>query len=322
MKSSSTSASSNTTPSRTASRRRQAPHPRPEPGLSREPAKVQRPEGGKGEEGATGQNYPSHRSPSTRTAKASPGKPPLPDTAHLNGRGSQAVLLRPTPHPHRLPLPDPRLGGVRGGLGPGRGQAGQGPNPDPAGRFSGEHTGQAIAAGRTDLKDTRGGKGRAWRGVPEAQTGGRRRPPGAGQRGGDRRRNATTGSSRTPGPGPGHHRERLRLGRTAARRPEPDGKTDAPGLQALQVAREKRDVAAGHPNGLRRGVLPEDFNGRGEGRRKIGEAMGRAAPAPTRPEDPPKGRGEGRRGRRRRRRRRSNRNPEASRTRHFLALAP
>ena len=77
---------------------------------------------------------------------------------------------------------------------------------------------------------------------------------------------------------------------------------DAPGLQALQVAREKRDISRKtYLNGLRlRGVLPEDFDEDEDWEElmeEISEAMGRAGldldPAQKNPPEGGEGEGEG-----------------------------
>jgi hypothetical protein len=236
------------------------------------------------------------------------GKPPLLDLAHLNVAHWQSA----SDQRHILTVSRFPILACSGASGEDSDPVVVGPNkvlynPDPAGRFYYvEHTGQAIAAGRTDLKDLEEQMAGYGAEFLKRKTGGQTATARALDSA-----EATSDLSAMTGlfedalaQALDITADWLRLG--------PNGgtvelvkdyelsETDAPGLQALQVAREKRDISRKtYLNGLRlRGVLPEDFDEDEDWEElmeEISEAMGRAGLDldPAQKNQPEGGEGEG-----------------------------
>lgn len=238
------------------------------------------------------------------------GKPPLLDLAHLNVAHWQSA----SDQRHILTVSRFPILACSGASGEDSDPVVVGPNkvlynPDPAGRFYYvEHTGQAIAAGRTDLKDLEEQMAGYGAEFLKRKTGGQTATARALDSA-----EATSDLSAMTGLFEDALAQALDI--TADwMRLGPNGGTvelvkdydleemDAPGLQALQVAREKRDISRKtYLNGLRlRGVLPEDFDEDEDWEElmeEISEAMGRAGldldPAQKNPPEGGEGEGEG-----------------------------
>lgn len=217
------------------------------------------------------------------------GKPPLLDLAHLNVAHWQSS----SDQRHILTVSRFPILACSGASGEDSDPVVVGPNkvlynPDPAGRFYYvEHTGQAIAAGRTDLKDLEeqmSGYGAEFlKRKSGNQTATARALDSA---------EATSDLSAMVGLFEDAMAQALDITAQWMRLGTNGGtvevvkdfdleKMDAPGLQALQTAREKRDISRKtYLNGLRlRGVLPEDFDEEEDWEElmeEISDAMGRA----------------------------------------------
>ena len=242
------------------------------------------------------------------------GKPPLLDLAHLNVTHWQSA----SDQRHILTVSRFPILACSGASGEDSDPVVVGPNkvlynPDPAGRFYYvEHTGQAIAAGRTDLKDLEEQMAGYGAEFLKRKTGGQTATARALDSA-----EATSDLSAMTGLFEDALAQALDITAEWMRLGSNGGtvelvkdydleETDAPGLQALQVAREKRDISRKtYLNGLRlRGVLPEDFDEDEDWEElmeEISEAMGRAGldldPAQKNPpeggEDEGEGEGEG-----------------------------
>lgn len=238
------------------------------------------------------------------------GKPPLLDLAHLNVAHWQSA----SDQRHILTVSRFPILACSGASGEDSDPVVVGPNkvlynPDPAGRFYYvEHTGQAIAAGRTDLKDLEEQMAGYGAEFLKRKTGGQTATARALDSA-----EATSDLSAMTGlfedalaQALDITAEWMRLGTNGGTvelvKDYDLSETDAPGLQALQVAREKRDISRKtYLNGLRlRGVLPEDFDEDEDWEElmeEISEAMGRAGldldPAQKNPPEGGEGGGEG-----------------------------
>lgn len=238
------------------------------------------------------------------------GKPPLLDLAHLNVAHWQSA----SDQRHILTVSRFPILACSGASGEDSDPVVVGPNkvlynPDPAGRFYYvEHTGQAIAAGRTDLKDLEEQMAGYGAEFLKRKTGGQTATARALDSA-----EATSDLSAMTGLFEDALAQALDITADWLRLGSNGGtvelvkdydleEMDAPGLQALQVAREKRDISRKtYLNGLRlRGVLPEDFDEDEDWEElmeEISEAMGRAGldldPAQKNPPEGGEGGGEG-----------------------------
>ena len=238
------------------------------------------------------------------------GKPPLLDLAHLNVAHWQSA----SDQRHILTVSRFPSLACSGASGEDSDPVVVGPNkvlynPDPAGRFYYvEHTGQAIAAGRTDLKDLEEQMAGYGAEFLKRKTGGQTATARALDSA-----EATSDLSAMVGlfedalaQALDITADWLRLGATGGTvelvKDYDLEEMDATGLQALQVAREKRDISRKtYLTGLRlRGVLPEDFDEDEDWEElmeEISEAMGRAGldldPAQKNPPEGGEGGGEG-----------------------------
>lgn len=238
------------------------------------------------------------------------GKPPLLDLAHLNVAHWQSS----SDQRHILTVSRFPILACSGASGEDSDPVVVGPNkvlynPDPQGRFYYvEHTGQAIAAGRTDLKDLEEQMAGYGAEFLKRKTGNQTATARALDSA-----EATSDLSAMTGLFEDALAQALDITADWMRLGTSGGtvvlvkdydleETDAPGLQALQVAREKRDISRKtYLNGLRlRGVLPEDFDEEEDWEElmeEISEAMGRAGldldPAQKNPPEGGEGEGEG-----------------------------
>lgn len=238
------------------------------------------------------------------------GKPPLLDLAHLNVAHWQSA----SDQRHILTVSRFPILACSGASGEDSDPVVVGPNkvlynPDPAGRFYYvEHTGQAIAAGRTDLKDLEEQMAGYGAEFLKRKTGGQTATARALDSA-----EATSDLSAMTGLFEDALAQALDITADWMRLGSNGGtvelvkdydleEMDATGLQALQVAREKRDISRKtYLNGLRlRGVLPEDFDEDEDWEElmeEISEAMGRAGldldPAQKNPPEGGEGEGEG-----------------------------
>lgn len=238
------------------------------------------------------------------------GKPPLLDLAYLNVAHWQSS----SDQRHILTVSRFPILACSGATGEDSDPVVVGPNkvlynPDPAGRFYYvEHTGQAIAAGRTDLKDLEEQMAGYGAEFLKRKTGNQTATARALDSA-----EATSDLSAMTGLFEDALAQALDITADWMRLGTSGGtvvlvkdydleEMDAPGLQALQAARDKRDISRKtYLNGLRlRGVLPEDFDEEEDWEElmeEISEAMGRAGldldPAQKNPPEGGEGEGEG-----------------------------